>query len=702
MVYKDFCCQIDLIRYLRRNLEDTDAHAIHAAVGQFVKLWLVDYPGDWRGYSLVKVKASRRSTGGDQKNPRRKSNKKPSILLQGDSVETLADASTAYELLAHLDALMISTGNEPRMMQNFLEQRNCRRKLWESETLVPPDFRLVEQDYHDVARPGSRGNDQKSSVPAQLTYFFDRLINRISAREMLVSADKRPENTAIQRLTNYWNYLTIWVQKMVLEGEEKDSNARMIIFILKVCKYLEMSDPARSGCGRNFSVLGAIVAALLSNEVFRLKDIWATVPKMREGPAAIRRYEMLRELYSAGKNWKNLKERIHEEEERRRKDSSPRPMLPHIPIKCGEVEQLKQILKMQWRKHIKTGLGEIPMQSYERMWESICPVALCDRVVTTSNIHVGLQVKRGPDWLDGYQDEDGGEGEWGTVLSWQPTPDGNPGLSPGYCDVKWHKAEIRRRKQFKYRIGADMCYDLRFAEGSYTIEPVPVMQAAIQKELKLAGRHAMQNKDKLYERSLELQPPRNRQTVSFVRAKDDDCPSPSSMTTVSNPTSPDMRGSLSTSASGLPGRSRSMALTSFSMNDEEEEKESPLLRRAQSVQVRPSNLPPPAARPNRQSCPAVQAANRTAPTLVHIDTDTTAAASEYDFSPSLAPTLVHIDTDTSADPGPPPGPPPLSPATRCDACHGAGCIEGSGDDPTCPFCRGTGNQTEADTTTDGK
>ena len=84
--------------------------------------------------------------------------------------------------------------------------------------------------------------------------------------------------------------------------------------------------------------------------------------------------------------------------------------------------------------------------------------SLAGQRVDSSNISIGLRVKRGPDWHYGDQDGGGGSGE---VLGWVTLDGSKSGESPGsngWAKVKWDSG-----RKDSYEIGADGDYCLSVA-----------------------------------------------------------------------------------------------------------------------------------------------------------------------------------------------------------------------------------------------
>ncbi|KAI9314618.1 ras guanine nucleotide exchange factor domain-containing protein [Dichotomocladium elegans] len=134
-------------------------------------------------------------------------------------------------------------------------------------------------------------------VAYQLTLIDSSIFRAIQPEALLSHRPPKQSHPSVVASTDFFNYLTRIIEHAVLTQPDASGRAQHINFWVKVgCRCHEL---------RNFQTLKAIVSALGTPPVQRLKRSWAFVPKK-----AIGRLEGLQEIMSEANNYGHYRERI--------------------------------------------------------------------------------------------------------------------------------------------------------------------------------------------------------------------------------------------------------------------------------------------------------------------------------------------------------------------------------------------------------
>ncbi|KAF7241308.1 Ral guanine nucleotide dissociation stimulator-like 1 [Varanus komodoensis] len=179
------------------------------------------------------------------------------------------------KLLGYLTRTM--PGSDPeRRAQHLLEQFKEEERINDSGIHDTP---AVEEEME------ARGSEEFSSFPEdlvaeQLTYMDAKLFKRVVPHHCLGciwSRRDKKENKhlapTIRATIAQFNAVTKCVVRTILSGKELKSQQRAKI----IEKWINIAHECR--ILKNFSSLRAIVSALQSNSIYRLKKCWASVAK---------------------------------------------------------------------------------------------------------------------------------------------------------------------------------------------------------------------------------------------------------------------------------------------------------------------------------------------------------------------------------------------------------------------------------------
>ncbi|KAI8923090.1 ras guanine nucleotide exchange factor domain-containing protein, partial [Entophlyctis helioformis] len=108
-------------------------------------------------------------------------------------------------------------------------------------------------------------------VAYQLTLIDHDLFCQVNPQDLLVHHPPQHPSPAIAAISDFFNYLTRIVEFSVLEHAEVNDRALIIHTWIKVGAQLQQL--------RNFQTLKAIMSAMGTPPILRLKKTWAIVPK---------------------------------------------------------------------------------------------------------------------------------------------------------------------------------------------------------------------------------------------------------------------------------------------------------------------------------------------------------------------------------------------------------------------------------------
>lgn len=159
-------------------------------------------------------------------------------------------------------------------------------------------------------------------VAYQLTLIDSAIFRNIQPSALLQHTPKTP-HPAIVASTDFFNYLTRIIEHSILLQQEASGRAQHINYWIKVatkCHDL-----------KNFQTLKAIISALGTPPIQRLKRSWAFVPKK-----SMTRLECLSELMSEHSNYERYRERLGASSWTTKEDHQPivfrEPVVPFLGI----------------------------------------------------------------------------------------------------------------------------------------------------------------------------------------------------------------------------------------------------------------------------------------------------------------------------------------------------------------------------------
>ncbi|XP_005375100.1 PREDICTED: ral guanine nucleotide dissociation stimulator-like 1 isoform X1 [Chinchilla lanigera] len=212
------------------------------------------------------------------------------------------------KLLGYLKRVM--PGSDPeRRAQNLLEQ--FQKQEVETDNGLPSaiSFSLEEEEETEGAGPAEFTCFSEDLVAEQLTYMDAQLFKKVVPHHCLGciwSQRDKKENKhlapTIRATISQFNTLTKCVVSTILGSKELKTQQRAKI----IEKWINIAHECR--ILKNFSSLRAIVSALQSNSIYRLKKTWAAVPKDR-----MLMFEELSDIFSDHNNHLTSRELLMKE-----------------------------------------------------------------------------------------------------------------------------------------------------------------------------------------------------------------------------------------------------------------------------------------------------------------------------------------------------------------------------------------------------
>ncbi|XP_058524921.1 ral guanine nucleotide dissociation stimulator-like 1 [Ochotona princeps] len=186
-----------------------------------------------------------------------------------------------HRLLAYLQQTM--PGSDPeRRAHNLLEQFQKQEVETDNGPPSTPPFSLEQDGGLEAGGPAEFMRFPEDLVAEQLTYMDAQLFKKVVPHHCLGCVWSRRDRKGnkhsaptIRATICQFNALTRCVVSTVLGGRELKSQQRA----KAIDKWIGVAHECR--ILKNFSSLRAIVSALQSNAIYRLKKTWATVPKDR-------------------------------------------------------------------------------------------------------------------------------------------------------------------------------------------------------------------------------------------------------------------------------------------------------------------------------------------------------------------------------------------------------------------------------------
>ncbi|XP_063095779.1 ral guanine nucleotide dissociation stimulator-like 1 isoform X2 [Cavia porcellus] len=212
------------------------------------------------------------------------------------------------KLLDYLKRMM--PGSDPeRRAQNLLEQ--FQKQEVETDNGLPStiSFSLEEEEETEGGGPAEFTCFSEDLVAEQLTYMDAQLFKKVVPHHCLGciwSQRDKKENKhlapTIRATISQFNTLTKCVVSTILGNKELKTQQRAKI----IEKWINIAHECR--ILKNFSSLRAIVSALQSNSIYRLKKTWAAVPKDR-----MLMFEELSDIFSDHNNHLTSRELLMKE-----------------------------------------------------------------------------------------------------------------------------------------------------------------------------------------------------------------------------------------------------------------------------------------------------------------------------------------------------------------------------------------------------
>ncbi|XP_028936533.1 ral guanine nucleotide dissociation stimulator-like 1 isoform X2 [Ornithorhynchus anatinus] len=212
------------------------------------------------------------------------------------------------KLLDYLQRTM--PGSDPeRRAQNLLEQFQKQELETDNGFHSTLNFSLEEEEELERGGAGEFPLFPEDLVAEQLTYMDAQLFKKVVPHHCLGciwSRRDKKENKhlapTIRATISQFNALTKCVVSTILEGKELKTQQRAKI----IEKWINIAHECR--ILKNFSSLRAIVSALQSNSIYRLKKTWAAVPKDR-----MLMFEELSDIFSDQNNHLTSRELLMKE-----------------------------------------------------------------------------------------------------------------------------------------------------------------------------------------------------------------------------------------------------------------------------------------------------------------------------------------------------------------------------------------------------
>uniref|UniRef100_A0A8C3LIS0 Ral guanine nucleotide dissociation stimulator like 1 n=1 Tax=Chrysolophus pictus TaxID=9089 RepID=A0A8C3LIS0_CHRPC len=204
------------------------------------------------------------------------------------------------KLLEYLQRSM--PGSDPeRRAQNLLEQ--FQKQEIENDRNTSP-CNLYDEEEMEISGPEEFSFFREDLVAEQLTYMDAKLFKKVVPHHCLGciwSRRDKKENKhlapTIRATISQFNAVTKCVVSTILKSKELKTQQRAKI----IEKWIHIAHECR--ILKNFSSLRAIVSALQSNSIYRLKKTWAAVPKDR-----MLMFEELSDIFSDHDNYLTSRE----------------------------------------------------------------------------------------------------------------------------------------------------------------------------------------------------------------------------------------------------------------------------------------------------------------------------------------------------------------------------------------------------------
>ncbi|KAI9020155.1 ras guanine nucleotide exchange factor domain-containing protein, partial [Phycomyces nitens] len=209
-------------------------------------------------------------------------------------------------------------------------------------------------------------------IAYQLTLIDSAIFRNIPSTALLCHSAKTP-HSAIVASTDFFNYLTRVIEHAILLQQEASGRAQHVNHWIKVaCKCHDL---------KNYQTLKAIISALGTPPIQRLKRTWAFVPKK-----SLSRLETLTELMSEASNYGRYRERLGPIHEQTSSSSTPttsvltkkdwlsEPTVPFLGIFIHDMTYLIALQKSKRSTEETKPLGSIkpPMpQQYNRQTKPV-------------------------------------------------------------------------------------------------------------------------------------------------------------------------------------------------------------------------------------------------------------------------------------------------------------------------------------------
>ncbi|NWJ09400.1 RGL1 protein, partial [Crypturellus undulatus] len=214
-------------------------------------------------------------------------------------------------LLKLLDYLKRSMpGSDPeRRAQNLLEQFQKQEVENDNAFHSTSPCNLDDEEEMEISGPEEFSFFQEDLVAEQLTYMDAKLFKKVVPHHCLGciwSQRDKKENKhlapTIRATISQFNAVTKCVVSTILKSKELKTQQRAKI----IEKWIHIAHECR--ILKNFSSLRAIVSALQSNSIYRLKKTWASVPKDR-----MLMFEELSDIFSDHDNYLTSRELLMKE-----------------------------------------------------------------------------------------------------------------------------------------------------------------------------------------------------------------------------------------------------------------------------------------------------------------------------------------------------------------------------------------------------
>ncbi|KGL76375.1 Ral guanine nucleotide dissociation stimulator-like 1, partial [Tinamus guttatus] len=214
-------------------------------------------------------------------------------------------------LLKLLDYLKRSMpGSDPeRRAQNLLEQFQKQEVENDNGFHSTSPCNLDDEEEMEISGPEEFSFFQEDLVAEQLTYMDAKLFKKVVPHHCLGciwSRRDKKENKhlapTIRATISQFNAVTKCVVSTILKSKELKTQQRAKI----IEKWIHIAHECR--ILKNFSSLRAIVSALQSNSIYRLKKTWASVPKDR-----MLMFEELSDIFSDHDNYLTSRELLMKE-----------------------------------------------------------------------------------------------------------------------------------------------------------------------------------------------------------------------------------------------------------------------------------------------------------------------------------------------------------------------------------------------------